>query len=130
MRRRLSLFVAVLLVLAPAAVAPLARAATHAPALHLQLERSSPAADASLESAPAEIRLWFSERPELAVSMIRVEGPAGAVKTGELAAGDDNDLSVTLPADLTAGAYTVTWRTSSGDGHPIRGNFGFTVAGR
>lgn len=98
--------------------------------MHLELERSAPAADEQLAAAPEELRLWFSQKPEPAVSMIRVDGPAGAVELGDITAGAANDLAIALPASLPAGAYTVTWRTSSGDGHPIRGSFGFTVTGR
>ena len=28
---------------------------------------------------------------------------------------------------LAAGTYTVSWKTSSKDGHPIKGDFTFTV---
>lgn len=114
----------------PAALGPCATALAGPAAAQLQLTRSAPEADARLASAPAEVRLWFSARPELAVSMIRLAGPDGAIAVGELQAGTRNDLAAALPAGLGEGDYTVTWRTSSGDGNPIRGSFGFTVTGR
>lgn len=96
-------------------------------AWHLRLTRSSPSDGATLSAPPAEIRLWFSQTPEHAVSMIRLEGPAGAVALGDVSAGEEDSLWATVEETLAAGAYTVHWRTSSGDGHPIRGTFAFTV---
>lgn len=98
--------------------------------LHLRLERSSPAADAEITEAPAEIRLYFSQEAELAVSRVTLEGPDGPVKLSALEAGVEHSLFARIEEDLAAGAYTVSWRTSSGDGHPIRGTFGFTLTAR
>jgi methionine-rich copper-binding protein CopC len=41
---------------------------------------------------------------------------------------DDSILWVGIPHPLADGAYTVSWATSSADGHPVRGEFAFTVA--
>jgi methionine-rich copper-binding protein CopC len=35
---------------------------------------------------------------------------------------------VAFEEPLHDGAYTVNWTTSSGDGHPVRGEFSFTVS--
>lgn len=97
---------------------------------HLRLERSSPADEAVLDESPGEIRLWFSQEPELAVSRIELRGPAGAVELGEVDSGEE-DLKVlfaTVPGPLPAGDFTVSWVTSSGDGHPVKGDFSFRVA--
>lgn len=55
-------------------------------------------------------------------------GPDGAV----VSVGDPEVLGATvrqpLAEGLPAGAYTVDWRVTSGDGHPITGSIGFTVA--
>lgn len=108
------------------AVATLADAAV---ATHLKLTRSVPAADAELADSPADIRLWFSQSPELAVSRITLHGPDGAVELGKVERVPDEDvLFAVVPGVLVAGKYEVSWRTSSGDGHPIRGEFGFSVA--
>lgn len=97
------------------------------PGMHLQLTRSAPADGATVSAAPEEIRLWFSQKPEHAVSMIRLQGPGGEVELGEVQAGDENTLFAALVGSLEPGDYTVHWRTSSGDGHPIRGSFAFTL---
>jgi cobalamin biosynthesis Mg chelatase CobN len=47
------------------------------------------------------------------------EGPAEVL---------DDTVTQPLADGLPAGAYTVEYRVTSGDGHPISGSFAFTVA--
>jgi methionine-rich copper-binding protein CopC len=125
MRRAAPVAVLVALVLAAAAPA----GGTEAGAAHLRLTKSSPAKDAILTAPVAEIRLWFSLPPELAVSRIRVAAAGGQeVELGKVVGGDDDSLAAAVVGDMRPGTYEVTWRTSSGDGHPIRGSFTFTLA--
>lgn len=101
-----------------------------ASSFHLQLKSSTPARDAVLRTAPAEIRLTFSARPELALSDIKLIAAGGkAVALGKVAFTSDS-LTIAAPVEgpLPEGAYQVTWRTASKDGHPIRGTIPFTVA--
>lgn len=96
---------------------------------HLRLERSAPADEAVLEESPEEIRLWFSQEPELAVSRVGLQGPAGEVELGDVER-DEEDAKIlfaSVPEPLPDGQYSVSWATSSGDGHPVRGDFGFRV---
>ena len=98
-------------------------------ARHNRLVKAEPAVESTVTKSPAEIRLWFKEPPELAVSSIKVADADGkAFATGEVKATDDK-LSVAAPvtAPLPDGRYTVTWKTAGSDGHVIRGSFGFTV---
>ncbi len=93
---------------------------------HLRLTGSAPEQDAALEASPAEIRLWFSLEPELAISRISLSCH-DTEKLGELHAGDENSLYIEVESDLEPGGHTVVWRTSSGDGHPIRGTIPFST---
>jgi hypothetical protein len=103
--------------------------ASAATTMHLRLTRSAPDKDAALATAPAEIRLWFSLPPEVGISRIHLQDAEGnEVELGDLEAGEENSLVATVLGDMAAGAYEVTWRTSSGDGHPISGTYGFVVA--
>lgn len=95
----------------------------------LRLVRSSPEEGARLTTPPERIRLWFSAPPELAVSLIRVTGPAGVVELGELRTGDDDSLVAPVVGDLLPGEYRVTWRTSLGGGRPVRGTIDFSLLG-
>ena len=97
--------------------------------LHLKLTKSAPAKDAELVDSPAEIRLWFSQATELSISRIQMTAADGTViELGKVETGPDNALVAAVPTPLAAGTYEVAWRTSSGDGHPIRGTIGFAVA--
>ena len=97
---------------------------------HLRLTKSAPAKDAQVTGPPTEIRLWFSLPPELSISRIKLTAADGtAIKLGDVAAADENALVAAVPAPIAAGTYEVSWRTSSGDGHPLTGTFAFTVTG-
>ena len=99
---------------------------------HLHLRHSSPAAKSVLDTVPRDIRLVFTEAPQLAVSMVRLLAPDGSeVEMGALAVDADsaNVLLARIPlGSLSAGKYTVVWRTASSDGHPMEGRFDFTIA--
>jgi len=110
-------------------VAASAAAFASRPVLHASLVSSEPAAKSHVATAPARIRLVFSEPIEGKLSRItltRSGGTAFAVP----AAGDPRDVhAVIAPSDsLTPGAYRLEWRIVSADGHPVDGTFTFTLA--
>jgi len=112
----------VLVMLAVAVATPVAGS------MHLKLDKSAPAKDAELSGSPGEIRLWFSQATELSISRIILTAADGAeIELGKVEAAEENALVATVLSSLDAGIYEVAWRTSSGDGHPIRGTFAFTV---
>src|SRR5687768_5679073 len=81
-------------------------------AVHLQLVRSAPAANATIAAGPDSIRLWFSQKPELAVTTVKVTGPgSAAVPLAPLASGDSALVVAPVKAALAPGSYTVAWRT-------------------
>lgn len=99
-------------------------------ALHLELERSEPAADATLDESPAEIRLWFTQSPQIDGTSVRVLPVGGEpLDTGDarLAEGDDQLVLASLTAPLANGRYQVRWRAMARDGHVVRGTFEFRV---
>lgn len=97
---------------------------------HAMLVRSEPAKDAVLTSPPAEIRLWFSEQPDVRFSRVDLTGPKGrGVEVGTLSAIASNGLRVPIPSKLLPGTYVVFWRTAASDGHATNGRFHFTVSG-
>ena len=96
---------------------------------HAWYLRSNPAADARLVRAPAEIRVSFTEPPDLRGSEIQVLAADGRrVDRGDLRATDEpNGLAVSLEA-IGDGGYTVAWTVlSTVDGHTTRGSFVFAV---
>ncbi len=94
---------------------------------HGLLRSSSPAAGSVLASPPTAIRLTFTEAPELAFTRIRLVGPAGDVPLGPLEILPGMVAAAKIPGMLEQGVYRVEWRTAGADGHPVKGQFPFTV---
>lgn len=100
------------------------------PALaHAHLKTASPAADATVASAPADVALDFSEAIEPKFSAIEVEDAKGArVDKGDVHVAPDNAKHLVVGLKpLEAGTYTVTWRVTSTDTHKTSGSFSFSV---
>ncbi|HYC51369.1 MAG TPA: copper resistance protein CopC [Gemmatimonadaceae bacterium] len=110
-----------------ALVAPAAASAVGA-SLHTALKRSEPAADSRLDRAPTRVSLWFTGKPQVAFSSIRLQTPSGEIGLDSIVADTGFSLHAAIPQVLGPGTYTVIWRTASADGHPIRGEFAFTVS--
>ena len=92
---------------------------------HDVLRSTNPKDGTHVERPPAEVVLTFDE-PALAVGTeVLVTGPSGSVSTGPPRL-VDNEVRQSLAAG-PAGAYTVVWRVTSADGHPVSGTFGFTA---
>jgi copper transport protein len=95
---------------------------------HVTLVSTQPAANSTLDAAPANIRLEFSEpvEPEVAhLSIIRADGRSVPLTV----ANDPHDAHflVASPGDIGAGTVRVVWHVVSEDGHPVGGSFVFTV---
>jgi copper transport protein len=98
---------------------------------HLHLLRSEPSANDTVATAPAAIRFWFSERPEVAVTTVKLMTSGGApVQLAPLAVdtGAKPPLVAAIRGALAKGTYTVTWRSTAMDGHPASGRFDFVVS--
>lgn len=104
---------AMLLVGAPAASA------------HNVLVFTDPADGAVLAAPPQQVRLVFNQPATALGSEVEVRGPDGSV----VSEGDpqlvDAEVTQPLAAGLPAGSYTVLWRVTSADGHPISGELAF-----
>lgn len=92
---------------------------------HNVLRGTSPADHATVDVLPDQVVLTF-DQPSLAVGTeVTVTGPDGAVSSG---APQLVDTEVRQHLDGgPAGGYTVRWRATSADGHPISGVFTFTT---
>ena len=92
---------------------------------HAVLEGSNPAPQASLTSAPKAVTLDFSEKVDVRSDGIRlIDGKGGTVDIGKPShpAGEGKKVRVALPK-LAKGLYTVAWRATSADSHPVQGAF-------
>lgn len=112
-------------------LATLAAALVFAPAgpaaAHATLLSVDPADGSTLAAPPQEIRLTFSEDILEGTPQMRMTGPDGVVETTLQTGGAV--VSAPLPPGLGAGEYTVLWRVTSADGHPISGRTSFVIAG-
>lgn len=99
-------------------------------AAHDELVSSDPAADATLEVLPDTLTLTFSG--ELLgggdANEVQVTDAAGTNLGDGPAVVDGTTLTQPLTGDA-GGSIQVLWRVVSSDGHPISGEFAFTVAG-
>lgn len=94
---------------------------------HSVLRRSEPAARAHLHEAPRRIRLTFSEAQSRAFTRITLRSPAGDLALGPVRIVDDTIALAEVQGLLAPGAYTVLWQIAGADGHPVRGEFQFSI---
>lgn len=103
--------------------------AGHAEA-HANIVRSDPPAGASLQTAPKEVRLEFSEDLDPAFSRVQLLNSKGQVVApgpGTIDAAAPKVLLLAL-SDLPNDSYTAVWRVrSAADGHVTEGNLPFGV---
>ena len=97
---------------------------------HLRLVRSFPLKDTSLTMSPDAVRLWLSEATESGISKITLASSSGVAIPLSAVTRDsakDAPLVARISKPLAVGAYVVTWKTMSKDGHVVNGTFGFGV---
>ncbi|KQR17580.1 copper resistance CopC family protein [Cellulomonas sp. Leaf334] len=122
MRRTFAAALGVLLGLAAVVlVAPAAQA-------HNVLQSTDPAEGSTVPVVPEQVTLTFNEPVLMVGTTIMVHtaddemvniGPPLLV---------DNTAGIAVTGELPAGEYTVIYRVTSADGHPIEGQFRFTAA--
>lgn len=97
---------------------------------HAILVRSNPAKDATVDTAPKQIDLWFNDavRGEYkALAVIDSSGKRVDNHDVEQTLTDGSHIHATVADNLPAGKYTVRYRVVSQDTHIVTGKFDFTV---
>ncbi len=92
---------------------------------HAFLEHSDPPVGGKVHSAPAAVRIWFTEAIEPAFSSIQVFDATGKQVDKKDTHRDPSNrslLEVSLPR-LGPGTYKVVWRVVSVDTHRTNGDF-------
>ncbi|PZU47186.1 MAG: copper resistance protein CopC [Arsenicicoccus sp.] len=97
---------------------------------HDELTGTAPQDGASVEAGDLEdLTLTFSGEIADVGAAVAVTAPDGSsVLEGEPVV-EGPEVTQDLVDDLGDGEYAVAWRVTSEDGHPISGEFGFTVTG-
>ena len=96
---------------------------------HAFLERAEPRVGSTVKSAPAQVRVWFTQNLEPAFSTLEVVNARGErVDEGRAQPDPGNPalLQIALKP-IGAGTYRVKWRVLSVDTHVTEGNFAFKV---
>ena len=95
---------------------------------HAELASADPAQGTTVDRLPATVELTFTEAVGQPAS-VAVTGPGDASVTSTEPEVVDTVLTQPLePGDAApAGAYTISYRVTSADGHPISGRVQFSV---
>lgn len=115
----------VLIVFALAVAAAVLVGSTPAALAHNVLRSSDPE-NGSTVPAPAQVTLTFDQSVQTLGTAVRVDGPKGSLELDPVSV-DGQTVVQPLPARLAAGDYTVLWRATSSDGHPVDGTLTFTA---
>ena len=96
---------------------------------HAFLEHSDPPVGGKVHSAPAAVRIWFTEAIEPAFSSIEVFDATGKQVDKKDTHSDRSNRSVLQVSlrRLGPGTYKVVWRVVSVDTHRTNGNFTFQI---
>jgi methionine-rich copper-binding protein CopC len=94
-------------------------------AAHTELISSTPADQQTISRTPAVVVLTFSEAVLPMGTQVVVTGPQGPVQAGAPKVADST-VSQDLQGGSPAGHYTVAWRVTADDGHPLSGALSFT----
>ena len=98
---------------------------------HADLQVSTPEDGESLEIAPDEIRLTFSEElfEELVeISILDAAGDLYSTIEVEQTPPPGTDVIFPWPAQAPPGDYSIAYRVVSADGHPVTGTISFSYA--
>ena len=97
-------------------------------AAHDELVAADPPADSTVATLPAQLTLTFSSEiaDDDGASVVVVTDAAGTALADGTPTVNDNVLTQPLAGEAS-GAVTVQWKVVSGDGHPISGEYSFTV---
>jgi len=96
---------------------------------HAFLDHAEPRVGSTLGKPPGEVKLWFTQQPEHAFSVVQVFDAAGKPvdqNDTHTDANDAKELIVSLP-ELAPGTYKVVWHVLSIDTHRTQGDFTFTI---
>jgi methionine-rich copper-binding protein CopC len=94
---------------------------------HASLDHAMPSAGSTVNTAPGEITLWFTENLEPAFSTVEVRDADGAkVDLGKTQT-SATVMRIVLKPSLRPGTYKVHWRATTVDTHTTEGSFSFRV---
>lgn len=96
---------------------------------HDDFVSSYPTAESTINGSPDEISLMFSGTltDSDGATVVEVLDESGANVAVDPPTADGQSITQHLSADAATGVFTVRWKVVSADGHPISGEFSYTV---
>lgn len=107
----------------------LAPLATTAARSHAFLDHANPLVGSTVQTAPREVTLSFTQNLEPAFSTVQVTGPNGGRVDGGRPLVSGNMMRVSIKT-AGPGTYHVHWHALSVDTHTTQGSFAFHVGGQ
>ena len=95
---------------------------------HDELIYTDPVDGGVVASVPATVVLTFAEPPLKVGAELIVTGPDGAAAAAGRPTVVGSTVRQAIRSGSPAGRYTVAWRVTSDDGHPVSGAFAFTAS--
>jgi methionine-rich copper-binding protein CopC len=93
---------------------------------HDSIVGSQPADGATVTTPPTQVRITFEEPPTAPGLAVAVMAPGGTSVVAGPPTIEGNVVVQELTALSVGGAYSVSYRVVSADGHPVTGTFRFT----
>ncbi|RJO77054.1 copper resistance protein CopC [Nocardia panacis] len=97
-------------------------------AAHSTPTGSVPADGATVDSGPARVSVSFNEALQTSFPSLTVVGPDDNLWSKGAPAVDGNTVSIEVGELGPAGKYTIAYRVTSADGHPVSGTRTFTLS--
>jgi len=98
---------------------------------HGEMVQSSPAADSNVLTAPAEVSIEFDSKLQTIgdanINLITVTDNQGQIISSPLSVVEGAKISTRLQLTDITGLVLVHYRIVSEDGHPVEGDYSFTV---
>lgn len=95
---------------------------------HIQVTKSEPAADSTVNRPIRSIRIFFDQVPDVEKSELAIEGPEGAaLEVTGLHTMGEQDLMATVSGRMPDGDYKIKWKTAGQDGHQREGEIAFEL---
>lgn len=94
---------------------------------HDELLTTTPSAGQTVAAVPPEVVLTFAEPPLGLGLAVQITGPDGRDLAGGQPTLVGSTVHQAIRSGAPAGAYTIRWRITADDGHPVTGHFAFTA---
>lgn len=94
---------------------------------HFKVAKTEPADGAVVDRPVRDLRVWFTQQPDVALSKLELTGPSGALQVQGVHSMGEKDLMGSVVGTMPDGQYTAKWKAAGDDGHVLEGEWKFSV---